>query len=302
MNTKQLLDALLKKQFLTLPNYQTLLEQTIPLKEKEWFSSRLLLAGSLFVLAGVICFFAANWQHLGQVLKLALPLAGLLACGLGAWYKGVQSAAGQAFGFGAGVLIGVFLAVFGQVYQTGAFVYQLFGPWCLLLVPLAVVLRNKWFWLMTVYVGAVYWISKNFSWSTPSWPLWYGFNGLFIAAWALAEVFTRRSGVVFSRFLWVPFSVFNLFIFVLFLSSPDEWTFFTWALAFAAAALVYAWCKKDIVLWAWNCFMAAGLGSIWVMTVAGLIVKFFICVGFFIIAGGVVAFAWPHMREDKQHA
>lgn len=302
MNTKRVLDGLLQQKLLTLPAYQRLLAELCPQNERAWFSARLLLAGVGFVLAGVICFFAANWQHLGQALKLALPLAGLLACGLGAWYKGVQNAAGQAFGFGAGVFIGVFLAVFGQVYQTGAFVYQLFGPWCLLLVPLAVLLRNKWFWLMTVYVGAVYWISKNFSWFAPSWPLWYGVNGLFIAAWALAEVFVRQNGRVFCRFLWVPFSMFNLyFALIERVYSVKEWTFFIFALVFAAAALLYAWYKKDIVLWAWNAFMLAGLGSLWVITLDGVFLCFWISTAFFALAGGAVAWAWPRMREDKNN-
>lgn len=301
MNTKRVLDGLLQNKFLTLPAYERLLGELYPLNAGKWLSARLLWAGAGFVLAGVICFFAANWQHLGQMLKLGLPLAGLLACGLGAWHKGVQTAAGQAFGFGAGVLIGVFLAVFGQVFQTGAFVYQLFGPWFLLLVPLAVLLRNKWFWLMTVYVGAVYWISKSFSWN-PTWPLWYGINGLFIAAWALAEVLVRQNGRVFCRFLWVPFSGFNFCVALIErFSSTHEWAFFIWALAFAVAALVYAWYKKDIVLWAWNAFMLAGLGSLWVITLDGVFLCFWISTAFFALAGGAVAWAWPRMREDKNN-
>lgn len=300
MNTKRVLDGLLQNKFLTLPAYERLLGELYPLNAGAWLSSRLLWAGAGFILAGIICFFAANWQHLGQMLKLGLPLAGILACGLGAWYKGVQTAAGQAFGFGAGVLIGVFLAVFGQVFQTGAFVYQLFGPWFLLLVPLAVLLRNKWFWLMTVYVGAVYWISKNFSWVSSSWPLWYGINGLFIAAWALADVFVRRNGRVFCRFLWVPFSGFNFCVaFIERISSTHEWAFFIWALVFVVAALVYAWYKKDIVLWAWNAFMLAGLGSMWATKV--LPFYFFISAGFFAVAGGAVAWAWPRLQEEKHH-
>lgn len=299
MNTKHVLDGLLQNKFLTLPAYERLLGELCPLNAGAWLSARLLMAASVFILAGVICFFAANWQHLGQMLKLGLPLAGLLACGAGAWYKGVQTAAGQAFGFGAGVLIGVFLAVFGQVFQTGAFVHQLFGPWCLLLVPLALILRNKWFWLMPVYVGAIYWISKSSSWN-PTWPLWYGFNGLFIAAWVLAEVFGRRRVRVFSRFLWVPFSGFNFCVALIErFSSTHEWAFFIGALAFAVAALVYAWYSKDLVLWAWNAFMLAGLGSMWATEVLPL--YFFICAGFFAVAGGAVAWGWPRLREDKHH-
>ena len=302
MNTKHVLDGLLQNKFLTLPAYERLLGELYPLNARKWLSARLLWAGAGFVLAGVICFFAANWQHLGQMLKLGLPLAGILACGVGAWYKGVQTAAGQAFGFGAGVFVGVFLAVFGQVYQTGAFVYQLFGVWSLLLVPLAVLLRNKWFWLMVVYVAGMYWFSKTCSSLKTNWPLWCGVNGLFIAAWALAEVFVRQNGRVFCRFLWVPFSVFNLYLAVMErVYVVKEWTFLTLALVFAAAALVYAWYKKDIVLWAWNAFMLAGLGSLWVITSDRILWCYWISTAFFALASGAVAWAWPRLQEEKHH-
>ncbi len=114
------------------------------------------LTGALLFLAGIVCFFAYNWQNMGTVLKLGLPLAGLLACAYGAYRKGLPSGAGQVCSVACGLFIGIFWAVYGQVYQTGAFVYEFFGIWAVCLLPLALLAGNRWLWLLWAGVANVY--------------------------------------------------------------------------------------------------------------------------------------------------
>ena len=107
MSDKRILDALFQKKCLSKSDYICLLDKYCPRNERDFLSRCLLAAGSGLVLAGIVCFFAANWSRLGDVLKLGLPLAGLVGCGLGAFWKGLEKTSAQAFVFGAAVLLGV---------------------------------------------------------------------------------------------------------------------------------------------------------------------------------------------------
>lgn len=113
-----------------------------------WVQRLFLFLGSALLLAGVICFFAFNWQDMGRFLKLSMPFAAFAAlCSLAVW-RGLDSLGGKVLSLSAGVMIGVFFAVYGQVYQTGADAWQLFATWALFLLPLAVLTRFSGMWLV----------------------------------------------------------------------------------------------------------------------------------------------------------
>jgi len=100
------------------------------------FIDRLLLwCGSLFMAAGVIFFFAFNWQHIGRFAKFALVesllLAGVLACRR----LGPDRLSGKAALFFSSLTVGALPALVGQTYQTGADPWQLFALWALLILP-----------------------------------------------------------------------------------------------------------------------------------------------------------------------
>ena len=259
---KQTLDALFSEKFLSKESYQTLLAALRPADEKAWLSVRLLTAGTAFVLSGIICFFAANWQEMGIILRLSVPLVALVLCGAGAFYKKLNTVSGQAFAFGTAVFIGIFLAVFGQEYQTGAFLYELFGLWALLLLPLCVLTRNKWMYLFTLYVATLYWASRQGSILNLS--FWSVASGVYFALWALCEFLPacQKWGEGFKRFLWIPLSVYvtvygcfsaeKLFYY------PKALYFFA-ALVLAACGLSYAQRKEDVALFGWNLLAGVGL-------------------------------------------
>ncbi|RYY19154.1 MAG: DUF2157 domain-containing protein [Chitinophagaceae bacterium] len=84
-----------------------------------------------FLLAGVIMFFAYNWDLLGKFSKLGLielliviTVALVLFTNLKQDIKNIALTA-------ASVLTGVLFAVFGQIYQTGANAYDFFLGWTL---------------------------------------------------------------------------------------------------------------------------------------------------------------------------
>ncbi len=108
----------------------------------------LLLLGLAFLLTGIVFFFAYNWASMHRFVKLGLIEAVLAGAAATAWIKGVDRLAGQAALFVAAVMVGAFLAVFGQVYPTGADVYELFLTWTALIAVWVAVGRSPALWLL----------------------------------------------------------------------------------------------------------------------------------------------------------
>jgi len=117
--------------------------------------------------AGVIFFVAANWQDYGVMGRFAILEAAFLVCvGLALW-RPPPGAAGQAALILATLLTGALLALFGQSYQTGADLYELFFTWSLLALPFSLAGRSgaQWAtWWIVLNVGlALYcgWLDPN---------------------------------------------------------------------------------------------------------------------------------------------
>jgi uncharacterized membrane protein len=97
---------------------------------------------------GVVCFFAWNWDDLPGIAQLGLVQIGIVACCGVALWKGLETTIGKAAQIGASVLVGVFLAVFGQVYQTGADEWLLFAGWAGLILPWTILARFDALWIL----------------------------------------------------------------------------------------------------------------------------------------------------------
>lgn len=124
-----------------------------------WANRILLFVGSALLLAGVIFFFAYNWARMSSVAKLCLIETGLWACAVGALKSGLDQLTGKVLMLAACVLVGVLLAVFGQVYQTGADAYQNYVLWALLILPWVAITRfgALWIvWLIVTNVAAIF--------------------------------------------------------------------------------------------------------------------------------------------------
>lgn len=112
-----------------------------------WISKILLSLGTSLILIGLIFFFAFNWAKIEAWQKLASIQVGLIACLFGAYFYGLKRLPGKLFLLSATVLTGIFMAVFGQIYQTGADAYQLFMMWSLLSLGWTVISRFSVQWL-----------------------------------------------------------------------------------------------------------------------------------------------------------
>lgn len=122
---------------------------------RRWLDVALLGFGAALLCAGVIVFFAFNWEALHKFAKFGL-LAGAVALAAGfAWLRPPGDLPGRAALGGAQVLSGVLLAVIGQTYQTGADAWQLFAIWTLVAVPWALAARAKPLWWLVLAVGNV---------------------------------------------------------------------------------------------------------------------------------------------------
>ncbi|MEZ0226032.1 MAG: DUF2157 domain-containing protein [Alphaproteobacteria bacterium] len=123
-----------------------------------WIARLLTALGVALVLSGVVYFYAFNWAAIPDLVKLGsveCALAGSLAAAL---FFGLKRNTGKILALSAATLTGVFLAVFGQVYQTGADAWTLFGAWAVLILPWTVTatFAPLWaLWLVVANVGLI---------------------------------------------------------------------------------------------------------------------------------------------------
>jgi len=96
------------------------------------------IAGILSLAAGLVFFVAANWARIAVFGRFALVELVLVACAVVAFLRPPPNFAGRGSIFLAFIATGALLALFGQTYQTGADIYELFLTWALLGLPLAV--------------------------------------------------------------------------------------------------------------------------------------------------------------------
>ena len=109
--------------------------------------------GISFTVAGVIFFFAYNWDDLHKFAKLGLISALFMATTLTALLTQLNPLLKKALLTASAVLVGVFLAVFGQIYQTGANAYDLFLNWTLLIALWVIIVNFAPLW--TVFVTLI---------------------------------------------------------------------------------------------------------------------------------------------------
>ena len=177
--------------------------------EWRWFLDRLLVGSASVALAAAAVFFIAyNWEELGRFGKFALAQALVVAGVAGYWRLGPDSLPGKAALLAGAIFLGALLALFGQVYQTGADTWELFANWAALIVPWVVVGRFAGLWILWIAVVnvaiALYYqafpgVSVLFFGSEPElWAL-LAFDTAALALWELAA---RRAAWLDER--WPP--------------------------------------------------------------------------------------------------
>ena len=125
-----------------------------------WVSRLFLIVGSALALSGVVYFFAYNWAQIPPIAKFVGIQIGIVGAVGTACRFGLTRTHGQVLMVAASVLVGVFLAVVGQVYQTGVDAYELFAAWSVLILGWCVI--------------------SNFA---PQWALWLAVTNVALGLW-----------------------------------------------------------------------------------------------------------------------
>lgn len=120
-----------------------------------WALGALLALGVGHILSGIIFFFAFNWNDLSAFTKFAIVNAGIVVSVLLWLILRLDKPLAQAFGISATVLVGVMLAVFGQVYQTPAATHTPFTLWAMLTIPFILASRSLAHWTVWLAIALV---------------------------------------------------------------------------------------------------------------------------------------------------
>ena len=168
----------------------------------------LLLGGVLLFAAGVIFFFAANWADMHRFTRMGIVAGLIAATGGGAVFVGLDGAFGRALLLFCGICIGPLLAVFGQTYQTGAELWELFRVWATVLFALSLVGKQAALWFATWLVGNFFvmlWLGRSLDSPLEALGLFSILPecvlglALAVAGWEWAAYRERQKGVTASR-------------------------------------------------------------------------------------------------------
>lgn len=116
-----------------------------------FFDKALLIIGVITLVLSLVFFIAYNWLNLGRVGKFILvegALVTIIALYVLLCFKRKFAFVRQLLLLVASVITGSLLALFGQVYQTGADTWQLFFGWALLITPWVLIARFSALWLL----------------------------------------------------------------------------------------------------------------------------------------------------------
>jgi uncharacterized membrane protein len=170
-----------------------------------------MLAGIVSLAAGMVFFVAANWDALRVAGRFALLEAVLLGSLALALLRPAPRPVARYALLTAFVTTGALLALFGQTYQTGADVYELFLTWAALGLPFVLAAQWSVLWAAWVLVlnialalfcgfrpadGLLWILFSGFRLTTPTLLLIATLVNL--ALWALAELAHNRMPAAFA--------------------------------------------------------------------------------------------------------
>ncbi len=173
-------------------------------KWNRFLNTLLLVLGAGFTVFGIYFFFAYNWADMHRFVKLGIIEALIAGLVIATSLTSYEKLTGKITLTFAGFLIGALLAVFGQIYQTGADSYTLFMYWTLFMAGWVFISRftPMWFiWILLINVSvALYW-DQMVRYGNESQLMFLGFliNGFFVLLW---EFFSPKTDWLTSR--WTP--------------------------------------------------------------------------------------------------
>jgi uncharacterized membrane protein len=222
------------------------------------FLDRLFLfMGAVLLGAGVIFFFAFNWQAMGRFAKFALVEAPVLVSLLLVWRIGLDRIGGKAALLAGALVVGAMFALIGQTYQTGADTWELFAVWAAAILPWALVARFPALWIFWLLIAnmavTLYFVTFGF-WGmlfAPEKLAWllFGLNTAALAIWEglafagvewLRERWAVRLLAVASGAAITTLALYDI------VRSDSQWGLPAWLAWMVAAYVVYRRLAKDL--------------------------------------------------------
>ena len=154
-HARRTIEQLLQQDILSLKNAEAAAThlEVYPSKRTwlDFFDKALLIVGAVALVLSLVFFIAYNWQNLGKIGKFALVEGALtitIALYVALSFRRQFQLIRQLLLLIASIITGSLLALFGQVYQTGADTWQLFFAWAILITPWVVIARFPALWLL----------------------------------------------------------------------------------------------------------------------------------------------------------
>ena len=154
-HARRTIEQLLQQDILPLKNAEAAAThlEVYPSKRTwlDFFNKALLIIGAVALVLSLVFFIAYNWQNLGKIGKFALvegALAITIALYVSLSFRRQFQLIRQLLLLIASIITGSLLALFGQIYQTGADTWQLFFAWAILITPWVVIARFHALWLL----------------------------------------------------------------------------------------------------------------------------------------------------------
>lgn len=138
---------------LNVSELNELLNDHIYNTQKSWTNFLSIFFMSLgigFSVAGIIFFFAFNWDELHKFVKFFLIEGLIIFSLLYVLFSKANQLIKDIVLTGSSILVGVLFAIFGQVYQTGANAYDFFFGWTISILIWALVANFSALWLVFV--------------------------------------------------------------------------------------------------------------------------------------------------------
>ncbi|MHD0319009.1 DUF4401 domain-containing protein [Fusobacterium sp. THCT1E2] len=109
----------------------------------------------LFIITGISCFIAYNWNKIGNFTKMSIPIV-LIILGIIGWFIFQNKKSYRELSlFSSSFFIGTLFAVFGQIYQTGADPYTLFRNWGIFILIFSFIEKFYPLWTLNVTVFTI---------------------------------------------------------------------------------------------------------------------------------------------------
>ena len=121
----------------------------------------ILAVAAAFFAFGFIMIMAANWQDLGNLMRLLIPQFVMVLCLVGIWWKGISSLAGKLFA--CGVVLGIegMLVILTQNYQLDADSAWFLRRLIFLPLPIIIVARFLPLWAIWILLFPFYLIAES---------------------------------------------------------------------------------------------------------------------------------------------